>query len=83
MPLPVISVENLSKRYLLGHRAEQTMDECFPNFLREPRYEQVRPYFRILSERSAAAILVEQLFGKSRVRAISPGVKDEVGIGGG
>ncbi len=32
MALPVISVENLSKRYLVGHRAEQTMDERFPNF---------------------------------------------------
>ena len=28
----VISVENLSKRYLVGHRAERTMDERFPNF---------------------------------------------------
>ena len=28
---PVISVENLSKRYLVGHRAERTMDERFPN----------------------------------------------------
>ena len=32
MALPVISVENLSKRYLVGHRAERTMDERFPNF---------------------------------------------------
>ena len=32
MALPVISVENLSKRYLVGHRAGQTMDERFPNF---------------------------------------------------
>ena len=32
MPVPVISVENLSKRYLVGHRAERTMDERFPNF---------------------------------------------------
>ena len=32
MALPVISVENLSKRYLVGHRDERTMDERFPNF---------------------------------------------------
>ncbi len=31
MAPPVISVENLSKRYLVGHRAERTMDERFPN----------------------------------------------------
>ena len=31
MALPVISVENLSKRYLVGHRNERTMDERFPN----------------------------------------------------
>jgi lipopolysaccharide transport system ATP-binding protein len=29
---PVISVENLSKRYLVGHRAERTIDERYPNF---------------------------------------------------
>jgi lipopolysaccharide transport system ATP-binding protein len=33
MPAPVIiSVENLSKRYLVGHRAERTLDDRFPNF---------------------------------------------------
>ena len=32
MAPPVISVENLSKRYLVGHRDERTMDERFPNF---------------------------------------------------
>ncbi len=32
MSIPVISVENLSKRYLVGHRAERTMEERFPNF---------------------------------------------------
>jgi ABC-type polysaccharide/polyol phosphate transport system ATPase subunit len=31
MALPVISVENLSKRYLVGHRDERTVDERFPN----------------------------------------------------
>src|SRR5271166_6564600 len=31
MAPPIISVENLSKRYLVGHRAERTMDERFPN----------------------------------------------------
>jgi lipopolysaccharide transport system ATP-binding protein len=32
MPASVISVENLSKRYLVGHRAEQTLDDRHPNF---------------------------------------------------
>ena len=32
MPAPVISVENLSKRYLIGHRAERTLADHFPNF---------------------------------------------------
>jgi len=32
MPAPVISVENLSKRYLVGHRAERTLDDRHPNF---------------------------------------------------
>ena len=32
MPAPVISVENLSKRYLVGHRAQRMVDERFPNF---------------------------------------------------
>ncbi|HUO00296.1 MAG TPA: ABC transporter ATP-binding protein, partial [Bradyrhizobium sp.] len=32
MPTPVISVENLSKRYRIGHRDGRTMDERFPNF---------------------------------------------------
>ncbi|MBV8122215.1 MAG: ABC transporter ATP-binding protein, partial [Alphaproteobacteria bacterium] len=32
MPTPVISVEHLSKRYLVGHRAERTLDEQHPNF---------------------------------------------------
>ena len=32
MAPPVISVENLSKRYLVGHRDERTIDERFPNF---------------------------------------------------
>jgi lipopolysaccharide transport system ATP-binding protein len=32
MPPPVISVENLSKHYLVGHRTERTMADRFPNF---------------------------------------------------
>jgi lipopolysaccharide transport system ATP-binding protein len=32
MSVPVISVENLSKRYLVGHRAERTIDDRHPNF---------------------------------------------------
>jgi lipopolysaccharide transport system ATP-binding protein len=32
MPIPVISVENLSKRYLVGHRTARTMADRFPNF---------------------------------------------------
>src|SRR5580658_2215837 len=32
MPASVISVENLSKRYLVGHRAERTLDDRHPNF---------------------------------------------------
>jgi lipopolysaccharide transport system ATP-binding protein len=31
MPAPVISVEHLSKRYLVGHRTERTLDEQYPN----------------------------------------------------
>lgn len=32
MSAPVISVENLSKRYLIGHRTERTLDNRQPNF---------------------------------------------------
>jgi len=32
MPASVISVENLSKRYLVGRRAYRTIDDRFPNF---------------------------------------------------
>jgi lipopolysaccharide transport system ATP-binding protein len=32
MSTPVISVEHLSKRYLVGHRTERTLDEQEPNF---------------------------------------------------
>jgi lipopolysaccharide transport system ATP-binding protein len=32
MPALVISVQNLSKRYLVGHRAERTLDGRHPNF---------------------------------------------------
>jgi lipopolysaccharide transport system ATP-binding protein len=32
MSAPVISVEHLSKRYLVGHRSERTLDERHPNF---------------------------------------------------
>jgi homopolymeric O-antigen transport system ATP-binding protein len=32
MPAPVISVEGLSKRFLVGHRTQQTLDDRFPNF---------------------------------------------------
>ena len=32
MPTPVISAENLSKHYLVGHRTERTMADRFPNF---------------------------------------------------
>jgi lipopolysaccharide transport system ATP-binding protein len=32
MSMPVISIENLSKRYLVGHRAERTIDDRHPNF---------------------------------------------------
>jgi homopolymeric O-antigen transport system ATP-binding protein len=32
MPLPVISVENLSKRYLVGHRAERSGHHSYTNF---------------------------------------------------
>jgi lipopolysaccharide transport system ATP-binding protein len=32
MSTPVISVEHLSKRYLVGHRTAPTLDEQYPNF---------------------------------------------------
>ena len=32
MSVPVVQVENLSKRYLVGHRAARTLDDRFPNF---------------------------------------------------
>jgi len=31
MAAPIIAVEDLSKRYLVGHRAERTMEDRFPN----------------------------------------------------